>query len=694
MEDEIADQTFRFNSSELAQILSPKQLKDGAVPSKGFYGIDQYHCTVDEEAFGNAFNELVAKPPSFSSATGAAEQACYESLAKFLTQTVEACHEALDKHNDNKIPKRSERWYHDLEFVVGTQMADGIEGAAAPKPDIAGGKGISKSTGRHWWKPLAEQPGHAARRGEEMLEELRFLVFHRGGLATSHPYDLTQEDGLKEVARLLLTLASWRTAAEAGFITCGNDTTHLLPVDKEGEQHVRVTVKEILFRSLCIRGRMTQVSLLLLPTDTPKPTTTPREKGKSVSEEQLPGPATVRSGPETGNSENVPSLSKVLEQTKGEQVQTDPDAHLECFKPFNFQSSDGSPVLSDLTGTVVLKASWPSIGRRKNEADMFKDCGGQYGVMPHVSSYEVTGEDCEPISNFLFFPKEDKIKDHHWPLFDYPPPKTLDVRTYQQSIFNSCGKSLTTAENPRQLTCGSRDCILGWLSVYLCGYLHRDPSLGNVLLAPGENKEGFKIPDLLVEVQELVVKLGVPTKATAVITDGDLSIPWKTYWDVDRRAAKSGTPEFMSRALLRARGEYLHSPVDDLESFFWVALWSVVFNERSGEEFKVEEPVRQALLRNDKDDAIHQFLHLEINKLRTQVTQRFQAFIEDWWEKVELLHKQWRKEVFVKTPSDADAEYYLPHFHRFALRGVVNVLEVLDRHWNDGEIGWESWSRP
>jgi hypothetical protein len=148
---------------------------------------------------------------------------------------------------------------------------------------------------------------------------------------------------------------------------------------------------------------------------------------------------------------------------------------------------------------------------------MFKDCGGQYGVIPHVSSYEVTGEDCEPISNFLFFPKEDKIKDHHWPLFDYPPPKTLDVRTYQQSIFNSCGKSLTTAENPRQLTCGLRDCILGastpcftsprlirlvflgWLSVYLCGYLHRDPSLGNVLLAPGENKEGFKIPDVYLE---------------------------------------------------------------------------------------------------------------------------------------------------------------------------------------------------
>jgi hypothetical protein len=91
--------------------------------------------------------------------------------------------------------------------------------------------------------------------------------------------------------------------------------------------------------------------------------------------------------------------------------------------------------------------------------------------------------------------------------------------------------------------------------------------------------------------------------------------------------------------------------------------------------------------------AIDRFLWLEIEERRNQVTQRFQAFIEDWWEKVELLHKQWRKEVLVKRPRDADAKYYLPHFHRFALRGVVNVLEVLDQHWGS-EISWESWSKP
>jgi hypothetical protein len=38
----------------------------------------------------------------------------------------------------------------------------------------------------------------------------------------------------------------------------------------------------------------------------------------------------------------------------------------------------------------------------------------------------------------------------------------------------------------------------------------------------------------------------------------------------------------MSQKLLRAEGDYLHSPLDDLEAFFWVALWSVIFNTING----------------------------------------------------------------------------------------------------------------
>jgi hypothetical protein len=87
------------------------------------------------------------------------------------------------------------------------------------------------------------------------------------------------------------------------------------------------------------------------------------------------------------------------------------------------------------------------------------------------------------------------------------------------------------------------------------------------------------------------------------------------------------------------------------------------------------------------------FFYLRAVKQRNEVTQRFQAVIEDWWDEVLSLHKQWLREVLAKQPTDVDATYFLPHFHRFALRGVVNVLEVLDQHWG-GEISWESWSRP
>jgi hypothetical protein len=98
---------------------------------------------------------------------------------------------------------------------------------------------------------------------------LRFLVFHPGGLTASEEYNITEHDGLKEIARLFLTLASWCTAEEAGFITCCNDDTCLLPANQEGTLYVSAAVEGILFRSVCIRGRMTFVSRLRLPTNAP-----------------------------------------------------------------------------------------------------------------------------------------------------------------------------------------------------------------------------------------------------------------------------------------------------------------------------------------------------------------------------------------------------------------------------------------
>ena len=53
----------------------------------------------------------------------------------------------------------------------------------------------------------------------------------------------------------------------------------------------------------------------------------------------------------------------------------------------------------------------------------------------------------------------------------------------------------------------------------------------------------------------------------------------------------------------------------------------------------------------------------------------------------------WRREVVNNAPDNAGKEYYLPYLHRFALQGALDVLQVLESHW-DGEIGWESWTAP
>ena len=150
----------------------------------------------------------------------------------------------------------------------------------------------------------------------------------------------------------------------------------------------------------------------------------------------------------------------------------------------------------------------------------------------------------------------------------------------------------------------------------------------------------------------------------------------------------------MSRALLSAKGEYLHSPIDDLESFFWVALWSVVFNEKARYELAAEKDLRTALRRNDKARAMDIFTHeLLYHKGCNDVMLRFQGVILDWWRIVRDQPLEWRLEVMAPHPANAGSEYYLPHFHRYALKGILDVLGVLEKHWW-GEISWKSWTAP
>ena len=148
----------------------------------------------------------------------------------------------------------------------------------------------------------------------------------------------------------------------------------------------------------------------------------------------------------------------------------------------------------------------------------------------------------------------------------------------------------------------------------------------------------------------------------------------------------------MSRALSWDRGEHLHSPVNDLESFFWVAFWSVLFNKEGGPPTEAEKIIMDDLNSGNRSDALDRFFHLLL-KDGGNATKRFKVFLWDWWKQVWARGLSWSKEVVWSAPDDAGKEYYLPYFHRYALQGVLDVLGALHKHWN-GEINWESWTAP
>ena len=317
-----------FPSKELARMLSPKTPRLDADAAGELFQLDHYECTVGTQPFLDALDDVVTRIKAFAPRPpGSAESASYPSLVKFLNDCVEACHKALDRQPE--LPLRQERWYEKLEFTVARKVADRVDHASPLRPDIMGGKGISEFREEQlYWRPPPEKPNHRITLPVELKNDwrdmvsqaatyarslfsanpmrtfalvlafnqeqstLRFLVFHHGGLTASEECNITEEDGLKEVARLFLTLTCWRTAEEAGFVTCYSHSAYLLPGDQEGTNHVSAEVEKILSWHHCVRGRMTFVSRLRLPSDTPQAATNPlRIVPKPVVELDLRRPA-------------------------------------------------------------------------------------------------------------------------------------------------------------------------------------------------------------------------------------------------------------------------------------------------------------------------------------------------------------------------------------------------------------------
>jgi hypothetical protein len=134
---------------------------------------------------------------------------------------------------------------------------------------------------------------------------------------------------------------------------------------------------------------------------------------------------------------------------------------------------------------------------------------------------------------------------------------------------------------------------------------------------------------------------------------------------------------------------YVQSPIDDIESFFWVALWAVLFNKQVHNRVAVELEWREKL--EHADPAFKALLLLELEEITqrqldstlfSSISRQLLPFLQAWLCKLRTLKAEW-----VEISDRAEdvqlsdlPDFYIKHFHVFALRGVKLVLGVLNEH--------------
>lgn len=149
----------------------------------------------------------------------------------------------------------------------------------------------------------------------------------------------------------------------------------------------------------------------------------------------------------------------------------------------------------------------------------------------------------------------------------------------------------------------------------------------------------------------------------------------------------------MSSELLRAvrlSEPHLHSPVDDLESFYYTMQWAAVHNSGSdsGEHKTDHLDALRAGLSGSADSRFQATLLVHrIRPKNREDTQRFGEFLaklqpvfKEWYPSILALIKSWRAVKSGADGADDVSGYYIRHGLVFAYRGVADYLKIVHKH--------------
>lgn len=139
----------------------------------------------------------------------------------------------------------------------------------------------------------------------------------------------------------------------------------------------------------------------------------------------------------------------------------------------------------------------------------------------------------------------------------------------------------------------------------------------------------------------------------------------------------------MSPGLARAaeaRKPYLHKPLDDMMSFFFVALWTTIMHPQALGQTAGEKLWRDNIRASRSRESIIRELKGLIPselKLLSPLVQSMHGLLVDWDLKLDQLDKEMRADL---SGNDPVVSNKLLCFDRYAYRGVNAFVDLLIEH--------------
>ncbi|KAF7316184.1 hypothetical protein MIND_00136600 [Mycena indigotica] len=603
--------------------------------------------------------------------------------------------------------------------------------------------------------------------------KLRFLIFHRGGLTCSPPLNIFDDAGRDDCLKIIMAVLTCNTPSAHGYVEWCDGPRVRLPVSinnaRQVSEYVDASIKDVLHSDTCCRGRATQVYSLTYSwppanlTSESSPTTgtaqhwlhtaperTPREAQTATQNPQQSGlahsPTSNAMASDKGHGDSGSSSSAGGNQADSPEAKPSksvfrPGLPRYPLKNLNVHSHTFTKGLDNQVKDkcVVLKATWAKDHPdwKSIEMELMNVCGNLFGCSRHHYSILPADETGAPSTNHLFLPTpEQNWDDFHWDVFHLSTPTASKTKNQKSKkiapmpeycslslhLSDLKGRSLVLCESPSSLFTSVLHVMLGWLSMFQNGFLHRDPSIGNLLaLEAAEEMPPFEIDDALLKgnksleeietsltqlepkdhdhkpqaerIRKFMQVLAVGTKSSAVAIDGDNAVKWHEF-NAARNVSRSGTIEFMSPELVTvfaSKKPYLHSPVDDLYAHFYVTQWAAVFHPTpKGERLEV---LRNQLSTNNSKDGVKATV-MTLRPAPADIRNyggflcKCASLFDLWDAKLRKLWPDYRAAFEEVNQIENNEELLRSLFMTYAYRGVADYMEVLAewREANPSEV--------